>query len=163
MNGPEARTGDRARRAARVLERLVALSLGGVLVTSTVGHLGNPYQFLSSVYSYQIVGAQTGRAVAAVLPTIQIAIGLCLALRWWPTGAYLAAIGMFTGFVVVQSIALARGLDISCGCFGADSPVAVGPRTIAVAGGCAVGSVVGFRLSRWMAHVKGKVGDAARP
>lgn len=135
-------------RTRRVVERLVALALGLVLLRSAAAHAGNPYHFLSTVYSYQSVGPELGRAAAATLPAVQVTLALCLLLGWWGRGAYLAAFALFAGFVAAQAAALHRGLDISCGCFGAADSLPVGPATLAVAGGCAAAAAVGFVLSR---------------
>ena len=130
-------------------ERTIAVALGATLMGSAATHIGNPQQFLSSVYSYQIAGPGPGLLVAAALPGAQIAIGWCLALNWWPRPAYFAALLLFLGFVGVQTSAAVRGLEISCGCFGVDAGPRVGAGTLSVAGACALGSLVGLFLTRW--------------
>ncbi len=135
-------------RTRRVAERPAALALGLVLLRSAAAHVGNPYHFLSAVYSYQVLGPEAGRLAATVLPAVQVTLALCLLLGWWSRGVYLAAGGLFAGFGAAQAAALNRGLDISCGCFGAADSLPVGPATLAVAGGCAAVAAVGFGLSR---------------
>ena len=136
---------ERTRRAA---ERAVGLALGLVLLRSAAAHVGNPHHFLSAVYSYQVVGPEVGRLAAAALPTVHVVLALCLLSGWWARGAYLAAGAVFAGFGAAQAAALYRGLDISCGCFGAADSLPVGPGTLAVAGGCALAAVVGGVLAR---------------
>ncbi len=135
-------------RTRRLAERAVALALGLVLLRSAAAHAGNGHHFLSTVYSYQIAGAEAGRLAAASLPAVQMALAVCLVFGWFLRGAYLAAAVLFAGFAAAQSSALGRGLDISCGCFGAGDSLPVGPATLAVAGGCLLASLAGLFLTR---------------
>lgn len=128
-------------------ERAIGLGLSFVLIRSAASHLGQPYYFLSTIYSYQIVGVEAGRLAAAALPAIQIAVAVSLILGLSRRGGYLAVLLLFLSFVAAQSLALYRGLDISCGCFGAGSSLQIGPETLALAGGCAFAGLAGLILS----------------
>jgi len=130
-----------------VLERTVALGLAYVLLRSAFAHLGNPYYFLSTLYSYELTGAEAGLGVALVAPFLQMVLAACLLTRWWLREAYLLALLLFVLFVSAQASTLTRGLSISCGCFGAAEGLAVGPRTLVVAGGAALASLFGWLYS----------------
>ncbi len=139
-------------RLRLIAERGAGLALAVVLLRSAAVHAGNPYYFLSSVYSYQIIGTEAGVYAAATLPAVQIALAVCLFFRWWARGAYVASAVLFAGFTVVQASALNRGLDISCGCFGAADSLPVSSGTLALAATCSTVAVVGFLLSRTSAY-----------
>jgi hypothetical protein len=86
--------------------------------SSSFAHLSNPYYFLSSIYSYQLVDRTSGVALAVLLPFLQIVITLCLLLRVFVPAAFALAAFMFSSFYIAQGLALWRGLRIGCGCFG---------------------------------------------
>lgn len=113
---------------------LVSLAVALMFVRSSVAHLSNPYYFLSSIYAYQLVGEEVGYALALALPFIQIAIGACLFARVLVPGALAVATVLFASYAIVQVSALWRGLNVSCGCFGAmeSSPVNGGTITMVV-------------------------------
>ncbi len=134
------------RVAARVAERLIALAVAALLLRSAFAHSGNAYYFLSTVYSYQVVGIEVGKYAAAIVPFLQITIAVCLLIRWWVGPAYLLSFATFSVFVAVQVIALRRGLEISCGCFGASESLLVGWVTLTVAGSSAAASLLGLWL-----------------
>ena len=54
--------------------------------------------------------------VAAVLPWVEIAAGLCLAAGLKRRSCLLILAGLLAAFLVVILITLARGLKIDCGC-----------------------------------------------
>ena len=56
--------------------------------------------------------------IAVYLPWLEVLAGLALILRRLPLGALLAITGMTLVFMAALTSAWARGLDISCGCFG---------------------------------------------
>jgi prepilin-type N-terminal cleavage/methylation domain-containing protein len=128
----------------RFLERVIALGLAAVLCRSAFAHLGNPYYFLSTVYSYEATGIVIGESVAIVLPFLQLLIAFCLLSRLALREAYLVSLLMFLAFVGVQAFILARGVRISCGCFGASSDQEVGARTLTVAALAAMAALVGL-------------------
>lgn len=77
-----------------------------------------PYDFLSSVYNYELVGPKLGVLIAMTLPWLELLVGLCLLGGIFVSGALLTSIGMAAMFTFVLASALYRGLEISCGCFG---------------------------------------------
>jgi hypothetical protein len=133
-----------ASNGARVLERLIALSLALLLLRSGFVHLGNPYYFLSTVYSYRMSGIEVGKWVALVVPFLQIVVAACLLSRQWVREAYGLALLMFVVFVGVQISALTRGLNIPCGCFGATENLPIGKGTLLVTGVAASAALVGW-------------------
>jgi len=114
------------------IERASALVLALLLLRSSFAHLGNPYYFLSTVYSYQLVGIRVGQWVSLVLPFLQLTTAIALLLRWWITEAFVLAAIQFLTFSIIQAVTIYRGLDISCGCFGASNSLKVGWSTFAI-------------------------------
>lgn len=89
-----------------------------VFMYSANVHMSNPYSFLSHIYSYDVVSESLGVIVAAVLPSMQLVIGV--AILFFPTlrsHCFLGATALLLIFTGFQLQAHFRGLNISCGCF----------------------------------------------
>lgn len=131
-----------------LLERVLAISIALLLLRSSFTHLGNPYYFLSEVYEYKVLGINAGYWFSIFLPFAQLVAAAALLVRYWIQETYLFVALLFLSMVGVQAVTMARGLDISCGCFGASSSLKVGWVTISIAGGVALGAFIGHWLSR---------------
>ena len=101
-----------------LFDGIVSWVLGISLVISAIPHLGNPYFFLGSVYAYQMVYPSIGQFTVMILPILQLFLAVCLIGRFFVDAAHFLTLGCFLVFATVQTSALVRGLDISCGCFG---------------------------------------------
>ena len=99
------------------LVAVVRIGLGCMFLWSSLPKIRQPYDFLSSVYSYELVGPRLGLLVAMTLPWLELLVGICLLGGIFVSGALLASSGMAVMFTYVVGSALYRGLDISCGCF----------------------------------------------
>ena len=132
----------------RRAERAVALVVAAPLLGSAYAHLGNPYQFLATVFSYQLVGPDIGLIVATWVPYLQLSLAACLFARWWPAACYTLCGLLFAAFLTAQASVYWRGLDISCGCFGSGQS-AIGPGSLSVPAGALVLSVAGLMLAGW--------------
>lgn len=139
-------------RLLTIIERLLALGLVVLLLRSAFSHLANPYYFLSSIHAYQLIGKTLGEYLAMVVPFFQIILALLLVIRWSPGLIYIMTAFLFAVFIAAQASVLTRGLEISCGCFGAADSVHVGAGTLSVAiGGCIVciaGGLIVWKLNR---------------
>lgn len=102
---------------------VVRLALGCMFIWSGLSKIRQPYSFLSSIYDFELTGAQFGMMVAMVLPWLEFLVGICLVGGICVNGALLVTVGMATMFAFTLASVLYRGLDISCGCFGASKEV----------------------------------------
>lgn len=127
-----------------VTERLLAWMLALLLLRSAFVHQGNPYYFLSTVYSYELTGIEISRWAAMIIPCSQMIIAICLLTRWCLKEAYFFSCFLFAVFFGVQVMTLSRGLKISCGCFGAAESLQVGARTLVSSGLAAFASAAGW-------------------
>jgi putative oxidoreductase len=93
---------------------IVRLSLGCLFLWSSVPKIRQPYDFLSSVYNYELAGPKLGMLVAITLPCVELLVG-----GIFVGGALLVSIAMAAMFTFALAFALYHGLEISCGCFGA--------------------------------------------
>jgi uncharacterized membrane protein YphA (DoxX/SURF4 family) len=97
------------------------LYLAGLFVYAGAEKIVNPIRFTEDIRNYQLVHDPIPAAVAITLPWLEIfaALGVLTGLLY--RGSLVVLIGMLASFIVVISSAWARGLDISCGCFGGAS------------------------------------------
>ncbi len=71
-----------------------------------------------AVGAYDVLPDGGVRLVAAVLPWVEISVGFLLVLGLFVRFAGVATAALAVMFIAALSQAKARGLDISCGCFG---------------------------------------------
>jgi uncharacterized membrane protein YphA (DoxX/SURF4 family) len=110
-----------------VLLWLLRLGLGALFVVAGGLKLQDPATFAGEIQNYHVL-PEIAPLLAATLPGIEIAVGLALLVgpvRWLRAGA-LVTVGMLSVFTIAVASAVARGIDVSCGCFGAGSgPVSI--------------------------------------
>lgn len=106
------------RRLTREFVWVACLIVGGIFVWSGSAHLSNPYYFLSTIYQYELTSAPLGAFIAAYVPFVELVLAVCLLSGILNRPAWTLTSLLLLAFVAVQGSALARGLKISCGCFG---------------------------------------------
>lgn len=98
-----------------IISRLV---IGIMLIYAAVGKIKNPFNFSLLISGYEIVDLGVSKLTAIALPWIELTTGIFLVLGWWLRAASFIATGLFLIFIIVIGLALIRGLEIECGCFG---------------------------------------------
>lgn len=99
------------------------LGLGALFVVAGVLKLRDPSAFATDIANYQLF-AGLAAPLAAILPWAEIVAGLVLLVHpavGWRQAAALCIAAMMLVFTAAAGSAMARGLDVSCGCFGSDS------------------------------------------
>ena len=77
--------------------------------------------FATAVQNYQLTPWTVSILTAVYLPWVEVAAGTALLLRKFAAGSLAILGGLTVGFLGAISAAWARGLDISCGCFGKEN------------------------------------------
>lgn len=126
---------------------MLGVGLAAVLMRSAFAHVGNPYQFMSAVYAYQLLPPVLVPWLAAILPFLQLTVAVGLLFRWWPRENYLVAAGLFAAFTAGQAWAVWKGLQIPCGCFGTTDGLTIGRPTLALAALFLCVALLGFALT----------------
>ncbi len=102
----------------KIAWRIVDLIVGGLFIYAGVLKVIDPIQFARDIDNYKILPWSIGVRLAFFLPWLEIFCGLALILRRLYLGG-LSILSILMGvFLAASLIAKARGLDISCGCFG---------------------------------------------
>jgi hypothetical protein len=97
---------------------LIQTLLSGVFLTAAFFKLQDPSTTLTSIYQYKLVSWEVSDWLACALPWVEIAAAIGLWVRRVRLGAVLLGSALLWLFVAALLSALARNLDISCGCFG---------------------------------------------
>lgn len=89
-----------------------------VFLAAGVLKLHDPLAFSDGIDAFQIFPGWIINPLAMVLPYFEILTGLGILSVRTRSAAALAACGLSLCFVLLYASALARGLDVTCGCFG---------------------------------------------
>ena len=116
--GREAKRGKPVTRWRSLLPLGFRLALGGLFLYSGVLKVAAPLPFADSIASFQIVPPALIAFVALGLPPLEIILGAMLISGWRVRIASLGVFFLSVVFCLVLSQALARGLQVDCGCFG---------------------------------------------
>ncbi len=93
------------------------LILGCVFLYASLDKLAHPESFAQIIDHYHILPYNLLHGAALLLPVVEFVIGGALILGVGIRGSALLAAMMNLVFILALSSALARNLDISCGCF----------------------------------------------
>ena len=116
------------RTAFRVGLWLLRLGLSGVFLYAGALKIRDPYLFSESIAAFRLLPSALVNPVALTLPVLEISAGI-LALangRLRRIGAF-GLLVMLAVFLAALVSAQARGLNIDCGCLGADKFDALTP------------------------------------
>ena len=105
---------------------LCRLGVGGVFLYASWDKLHEPRAFAEVIHNYRLVPYVLLHPWAHLLPVLELLAGAALVLGVLRRGAALTLAGLTVVFIAAIAAALARGLDISCGCFHTDSGHGVG-------------------------------------
>jgi len=109
------------RARVRVVVRWV---LGSIFVGAGVIKIAHPVDFYSNLLAYDVSGPDwLFRLVAVVFPWLEVACGGLLLAGYWTESVGFLVASMCAVFVFMLGQAVARGLDLKCGCFG---PLTIG-------------------------------------
>jgi len=100
------------------LSRIIALAVGGIFIYAGVIKVIDPITFARDIDNYHMLPWALSVRVAFYLPWLEVFCGLAVFSGLFHRGALLILISLISIFIIASIIAKARGLDITCGCFG---------------------------------------------
>jgi uncharacterized membrane protein YphA (DoxX/SURF4 family) len=106
------------RRWSRAGILALRVGVGSLLCLAGLSKLGSAWEFAETLANYRLLPAQANQILSVILPWWEITAGLLLVLGLWVRASALFSMGLFSVFVISITLALARGLDVQCGCFG---------------------------------------------
>ena len=101
---------------------VLGVLLGALFVYAGITKVLDPVRFFTDVQNYDIIPWRAATvAIAFYLPWLEIISGMAVVVRSFRAGALLILTAMLLAFTAALALAWARGLNISCGCFGGAS------------------------------------------
>ena len=97
---------------------LIRIALGVTFVAAGTLKILDPARFASAVANYRLLPLEFINIFAIFLPWIELVAGMCVLLGIWLRPAALVLTVTTVIFILAVASALARGLNIECGCFG---------------------------------------------
>jgi putative oxidoreductase len=102
----------------RLVWRVVAIAIGGLFVYAGAVKLIDPVDFARDIDNYKMLAWQPSMWLALYLPWLEVFAGLALVTGVLFRGSLFILTALMFVFIAATILAKARGLDISCGCFG---------------------------------------------
>ena len=91
--------------------------IGCMFIYTGIIHGLDPGAFAKAITNYQLLPFFLINIFAIVLPFVELFAGATIIINRFERGGSLITSLMLATFTVAIAISLARGLDISCGCF----------------------------------------------
>ena len=101
-----------------IVPRIVDLVVGALFIWAGAIKVLDPIQFSRDIDNYKILPWTLGVRLAFYLPWLEILCGLAVITRKLYRGGLSILTTLITVFIAATMIAKARGIDITCGCFG---------------------------------------------
>jgi uncharacterized membrane protein YphA (DoxX/SURF4 family) len=88
-----------------------------VYITSALPKIRHTDLFAAAILNYKMLPPWGVNTLALMLPWLELAIGVLLALGVWVRASAAWMVALMIVFMIAFVSATARGLDIACGCF----------------------------------------------
>lgn len=100
------------------LWRSLAVLVGLLFIYTGAIKISDPIGFAGDIENYHLVPWAIGAPLAFYLPWLELFCGIALIVRRLRAGAIVVLSALMLIFIAAGIAAKARGIDISCGCFG---------------------------------------------
>ncbi len=100
-----------------LLTVVLRVAVGVTLIYASIYKINDPGAFAKSILYYHLVPGDLINLMALILPWIELLCGLALILGLFYHGAVVLVNVMMVTFIFALTAAIARGIDIECGCF----------------------------------------------
>ena len=105
---------------------IIRIAVGGIFIYSALTKITDLEYFAKSLYNYRILPEASLNLFALIIPWLELIIGLFIVLGIFVRESALLGGFLMIVFIAAISIAIVRGLDIECGCFGTKDGSRVG-------------------------------------
>ncbi len=102
------------------LWRILRIILGSIFLYASAEKIINPEQFAYAISNYKLLPVEFVNFFALFLPWLEAVIGIFLIFGIFEWASLTLYNGLMIFFLLVIIISLARGLNITCGCFSSD-------------------------------------------
>jgi putative oxidoreductase len=112
--------------AGTPVRRGAQIVLGLLFVLAALAKIVDPASLAREVHNFHLVPFWSEHLVAMTLPWIELVAGLALVLGIRPRAGAWVVGGLLLAFTFGVALAMARGLNFSCGCFGTADGTRIG-------------------------------------
>ncbi len=105
-------------KQSTILWRFVAIAIGAVFVYTGAIKIADPIGFAGDIENYHILPWALSARLAFYLPWLELLCGVALIVHRLRLGATAILNALMLVFIAASIAAKARGIDVSCGCFG---------------------------------------------
>jgi putative oxidoreductase len=96
---------------------LLRLVVGATFVYAAIYKIQEPAVFAEGVLDYHLLPPSLVIPFAVIMPWAEVIAGVFLVAGWLRRGSAFIIVLMLVAFIVAIIAAIARGINISCGCF----------------------------------------------
>lgn len=118
MGGFRPPGGEVALTRRRWVYLLFRVIVGGVFIWAGALKIAQPLEFAQSIQNYRTFPHGLAFLIAVFLPWVEVLSGAFLILGTFKRSSALIISLLLAGFIGLVALALIRGIDTSCGCFG---------------------------------------------
>ncbi|PCC73348.1 Methylamine utilisation protein MauE [Nannocystis exedens] len=118
MSQVQADMSDRATQWRRGGIWVLRLVVAGVLLAAAAPKLADPAAFAAKLPNYRLFPDVLVNVVATTAPMLELLAALALLSGRLYRGGVWLSVGLMATFTALIGSALARGIDLDCGCFG---------------------------------------------
>jgi putative oxidoreductase len=111
--------------------RVAQIVIGAVFAFAAVSKLGDLRTFALQVHNFRLAPIWSENLVAMTLPWVELTAAFALILGVRARAAAWIVAALLAGFTLGVGVAMARGLDFECGCFGKADHTRVGSLKLA--------------------------------
>lgn len=104
-------------RTKRLVGLVCRIVLGFVFIYAGIGKIAEPNVFAKEIMNYRLLTEIIAKAVAIILPWLELFIGFLLLFGVKTKTASIISSGLLIIFTFGVLSAMIRGLNINCGCF----------------------------------------------
>lgn len=104
-----------------IISVIVRFVLGAIFIAAGIPKILDTASFAGMVYNYNLLPDTLVNVFAITLPWVEVIVGGMLILGIWLPGTVVLYNLLMIAFISALIFNMARGIDISCGCFSTDS------------------------------------------
>jgi uncharacterized membrane protein YphA (DoxX/SURF4 family) len=119
------------------------VAVAAVLLAAALAKIGDAGTFARQIGRFRLVPLGFENLLAITLPWIELVAALAILFRVQPRAGAALGVGLLGVFWIAVAAALARRLDIECGCFGTADATRVGVQKLVENTGFLAVAVVG--------------------
>jgi len=102
------------------LHWLIRVGLAALFIWTGAQKLLEPGAFAAAIANYRVLPDALVGLAAVTLPVLELVVGAALLWPLYAQGAAVLVAGLLFVFAAAMAQSKLRGIDLDCGCFGAD-------------------------------------------